>query len=408
MNTPIINDFISDEPKIFSVSEINRLVKKVLTDSFDSVWIKGEISNFTKASSGHWYFTIKDNTSQVRCTMFRGKNNLVNWDIKDGDLVEIHCDIGLYEARGEYQLNVNKIQKSGLGELFEAFQLLKIKLEKEGLFDEKNKKSIPESIKTIGVISSESGAVIKDIISTINRRNKYINIIIYPTQVQGPASIENIISAIQSANIRNEVDVLIIARGGGSIEDLWSFNNERVVRAIASSNIATISAVGHETDFTIADFIADLRAPTPTAAAEMVSRELSLFIENLTSFQQNILQIMQNKFQEIYQQIDQYEKRLLSPQEKIKTQNILINNLSKRIQTSMLRYIESCQNKVESLEQSLILLNPNEILSRGYAIAFNKNNKAITNVEDISLNDKIKIKLHHGLVNTSVTDKTNG
>jgi exodeoxyribonuclease VII large subunit len=408
LNTPIINDFISDEPKIFSVSEINRLVKKVLTDSFDSVWIKGEISNFTKASSGHWYFTIKDNTSQVRCTMFRGKNNLVNWDIKDGDLVEIHCDIGLYEARGEYQLNVNKIQKSGLGELFEAFQLLKIKLEKEGLFDEKNKKSIPESIKTIGVISSESGAVIKDIISTINRRNKYINIIIYPTQVQGPASIENIISAIQSANIRNEVDVLIIARGGGSIEDLWSFNNERVVRAIASSNIATISAVGHETDFTIADFIADLRAPTPTAAAEMVSRELSLFIENLTSFQQNLFQIMQNKFQEIYQQIDQYEKRLLSPQEKIKTQNILINNLSKRIQTSMLRYIESCQNKVESLEQSLILLNPNEILSRGYAIAFNKNNKAITNVEDISLNDKIKIKLHHGLVNTSVTDKING
>jgi len=408
LNTPIINDFISDEPKIFSVSEINRLVKKVLTDSFDSVWIKGEISNFTKASSGHWYFTIKDNTSQVRCTMFRGKNNFVNWDVKDGDLVEIHCDIGLYEARGEYQLNVNKIQKSGLGELFEAFQLLKTKLEKEGLFDEKNKRSIPESIKTIGVISSESGAVIKDIISTINRRNKYINIIIYPTQVQGPASIENIISAIQSANIRNEVDVLIIARGGGSIEDLWSFNDERVVRAIASSNIATISAVGHETDFTIADFIADLRAPTPTAAAEMVSRELSLFFENLTSFQQDLFRIMQNKFQEIYQRIDQYEKRLLSPQEKIKTQNILIDNLSKRIQTSMLRNLESYQNKVESLEQSLILLNPNEILSRGYAIAFNENNKAITNVEDISLNDKIKIKLHHGLVNTSVTDKTNG
>ena len=408
MNTPIINDFISDEPKIFSVSEINRLVKKVLTDSFDSLWIKGEISNFTKASSGHWYFTIKDNTSQVRCTMFRGKNNFVNWDVKDGDLVEIHCDIGLYEARGEYQLNVNKIQKSGLGELFEAFQLLKSKLEKEGLFDEKNKRSIPESIKTIGVISSESGAVIKDIISTINRRNKYINIIIYPTQVQGPASIENIISAIQSANIRNEAEVLIIARGGGSIEDLWSFNDERVGRAIASSNIATISAVGHETDFTIADFIADLRAPTPTAAAEMVSSELSIFFENLASFQQDLFQMMQNKFQVICQQIDQYEKRLLSPHEKIKTQNILIDNLSKRIQTSMLRYLESYQNKVESLEQSLILLNPNEILSRGYAIAFNKNNKAITNVEDISLNDKIKIKLHHGLVNTSVTDKTNG
>lgn len=407
MNTPIINDFISEEPKIFSVSEINRLVKKVLTDTFDAVWIKGEISNFTKASSGHWYFTIKDNNSQVRCTMFRGKNNFVDWDIKDGDLVEIHCDIGLYEARGEYQLNVNKIQKSGLGELFEAFQLLKTKLEKEGLFEEKNKKNIPDNIKVIGVISSESGAVIKDIISTINRRNKYINIIIYPTQVQGPASLDLIVNAIEIANTRNEVDILVVARGGGSIEDLWSFNDERVVRAIASSNIATISAIGHETDFTIADFVADLRAPTPTAAAEIISSELSLFFESLASFQQDLLQIMQNKFYEIYQKIDQYEKRLLSPQEKIKTQNILIENFSKRIQTSMLRNLEMYQNKVESLEQSLILLNPNEILSRGYSIAFNENNKAITDVENVSLDDKIKIKLHHGLLNTSVTNKTN-
>jgi len=407
LNTTIINDFISDEPKIFSVSEINRLVKKVLTDSFDSVWIKGEISNFTKASSGHWYFTIKDKTSQVRCTMFRGKNNFVNWDVKDGDLVEIQCDIGLYEARGEYQLNVNKIQKSGLGELFEAFQLLKTKLEKEGLFEEKNKKSIPDNIKAIGVISSPSGAVIKDVISTINRRNKYINIIIYPTQVQGSASLDNIINAIKIANTRNEIDVLVVARGGGSIEDLWSFNDEGVARAIASSNIPTIAAIGHETDFTIADFVADLRAPTPTAAAEIISSELSLFFENLASFQQDLMQIMQNKFYEIYQKIDQFEKRLLSPQEKIKTQIILIENLSKRIQTSMLRNLEMYQNKVESLEQSLILLNPNQILSRGYSIAFNESNKAITNVESVSLNDKIKIKLHHGLINTSVTNKIN-
>ncbi len=275
------------------------------------------------------------------------------------------------------------------------------------MFEEKNKKSIPHNIKAIGVVSSESGAVIKDIISTINRRNKYINIIIYPTQVQGPASLDNIINAIEIANTRNEVDVLVVARGGGSIEDLWSFNDERVVRAIASSNIATISAIGHETDFTIADFVADLRAPTPTAAAEIISSELSLFFENLASFQQDLFQIMQNKFYEIYQKIDQYEKRLLSPQEKIKTQNILIENFSKRIQTSMLRYLEINQNKVESLEQSLILLNPNEILSRGYSIAFNENNKAITNVESVSLNDKIKIKLHHGLINTSVTNKIN-
>ena len=275
------------------------------------------------------------------------------------------------------------------------------------MFDKKNKKRIPEHIKTIGVISSESGAVVKDIISTINRRNKYINIIIYPSQVQGLASLDNIIDAIKIANTRNEVDVLIIARGGGSIEDLWSFNDEKVVKTIAASSIPTISAIGHETDFTIADFVADLRAPTPTAAAEMVSNELSILFDKLNSFQQDIFDSIQNKLYEIYQKIDQYEKRLLTPQEKIKTQKILIDNLSKRIQISMLSYLKVYQNKVESLEQSLILLNPKEILSRGYSIAFNENNKAITNTDDISLDDKIKIKLHHGLLNASVTNKIN-
>ena len=407
MNTPIINDFISDELKIFSVSEINRLVKKTLADTFDSLWIKGEVSNFTKASSGHWYFTLKDKTSQVRCTMFRGKNNFVNWEMNDGDLVEVHCDVGLYEARGEYQLNVNKIQKSGLGKLFEAYQLLKNKLEKEGLFDEINKKNIPKNVKTVGVITSESGAVIQDIISTMNRRNKYIKIIVYPTQVQGLASINNIISAIKTANIRNEVDVLIVSRGGGSIEDLWAFNDEKVVRSIAASNIATISAIGHETDFTLADFVADLRAPTPTAAAEMVSNELSILLEKISSIQIDISNLMQNKLYEIYQKLDQYEKRLLSPHEKIKTHIMLVHNFYKRIQFSMLRCLESYQNKVESLEQSLILLDPNKILSRGYAIAFDEKNKSITNSDNTFVNDKIKIKLHHGLLHASVIDKIN-
>ena len=200
--------------------------------------------------------------------------------------------------------------------------------------------------------------------------------------------------------------ILIIARGGGSIEDLWSFN-EKVVKTIAASSIPTISAIGHETDFTIADFVADLRAPTPTAAAEMVSNELSILFDKLNTFQQDIFDSIQNKLYEIYQKIDQYEKRLLTPQEKIKTQKILIDNLSKRIQISMLSYLKVYQNKVESLEQSLILLNPKEILSRGYSIAFNENNKAITNTDDISLDDKIKIKLHHGLLNASVTNKIN-
>ena len=408
MNTPIINDFISDELKIFSVSEINRLVKRVLTDTFDSCWIKGEISNFTQASSGHWYFTLKDNGSQVRCTMFRGKNKFVDWEINDGDLVEVHCDVSLYEARGEYQLNVNKIQKSGLGKLFETYQLLKIKLEKEGLFEEGNKKTIPKNIKKVGVITSQSGAVVQDIISTMRRRNKCIKIIIYPTQVQGQASIGNIINAVEIANIRNEVDVIIIARGGGSIEDLWAFNDENVVRSIATSSIATISAIGHETDFTLTDFVADLRAPTPTAAAEIVSDELSLFLEKLRSLKSDSFNIIQHKLYEIYQKIDHYEKRLLSPKEKIKAQNMLVHNFSKRIQSSMQSQLNIYQNKVESLEQGLILLNPNNILSRGYAIAFNEKNIPITNAKKTAVNDKIKIKLHRGLLKTTVTKKVDG
>ena len=242
----------------------------------------------------------------------------------------------------------------------------------------------------------------------MRRRNKCIEIIIYPTQVQGQASIENIINAVEIANIRNEVDVIIIARGGGSIEDLWAFNDENVVRSIATSSIATISAIGHETDFTLTDFVADLRAPTPTAAAEIVSDELSLFLEKLRSLKSDSFNIIQHKLYEIYQKIDHYEKRLLSPKEKIKAQNMLVHNFSKRIQSSMQSQLNIIQNKVESLEQGLILLNPNNILSRGYAIAFNEKNIPITNAKKTAVDDKIKIKLHRGLLQTTVTKKVDG
>ena len=265
-----------------------------------------------------------------------------------------------------------------------------------------------KNIKKVGVITSQSGAVVQDIISTMRRRNKCIEIIIYPTQVQGQASIENIINAVEIANIRNEVDVIIIARGGGSIEDLWAFNDENVVRSIATSSIATISAIGHETDFTLTDFVADLRAPTPTAAAEIVSDELSLFLEKLRSLKSDSFNIIQHKLYEIYQKIDHYEKRLLSPKEKIKAQNMLVHNFSKRIQSSMQSQLNIIQNKVESLEQGLILLNPNNILSRGYAIAFNEKNIPITNAKKTAVDDKIKIKLHRGLLQTTVTKKVDG
>ena len=267
--------------KVFSVSELNRLVKDVLHSNFSLIWIKGEISGFSSYSSGHWYFKLKDKEAQVDCVMFAGKNHRVKWQPQNGDLVEVQCQVSIYEANGKYQLIIESLQKAGLGELFEKYLQLKNKLQQDGLFDDASKKNIPRIPKSIGVVTSPDGAVLKDIITTLLRRNKTVSIVIYPTLVQGENAPEGISNAINIANIRKEVDTLIICRGGGSIEDLWSFNGEIVANAIFKSELPIISAVGHETDFTIADFVADERAPTPTAAAEIVSEGLQEIKETI-------------------------------------------------------------------------------------------------------------------------------
>lgn len=404
MNTPIINDFNSYETKIFSVSEINKLVKDILQHNFPIILIKGEVSNFIEASSGHWYFSLKDSNAQVRCTMFKGKNSRVKWKPQNGDSIEAECKIGLYEARGEYQLNIESLKKSGLGGLFEEFNLLKEKLTAEGLFNEDNKKTMPSFVKSIGVISSPDGAVISDVISTLKRRNKLLNIIIYPTSVQGSGSVDGIINALNTANVRNEVDLVILARGGGSIEDLWSFNDENVARCISQSTLPTISAIGHETDVTISDFVADLRAPTPTAAAEIVSINLYDFIEKLEYLNLKLLTIIQSKIDYIYQKIDYLEKCLTSPSEKIIAQNILIKNFLDRMTVSMKSSLNNYQNKINLVEKNISLLNPSEILSRGYSIIFDKNKKIVNDASQMLANDKIEVKLHKGRLKANIMD----
>ena len=269
MNNSNINKDNEVNEKVFSVSELNRLVKDVLHSNFSLIWIKGEISGFSSYSSGHWYFKLKDKEAQVDCVMFAGKNHKVKWQPQNGDQVEVQCQVSIYEANGKYQLIIDSLQKAGLGELFEKYLQLKNKLKHDGLFDDASKKNIPRIPKSIGVVTSPDGAVLKDIITTLSRRNKTVSIVIYPTLVQGENASEGISNAINIANIRKEVDTLIICRGGGSIEDLWSFNDEIVANAIFKSELPIISAVGHETDFTIADFVADKRAATPTAAAEI-------------------------------------------------------------------------------------------------------------------------------------------
>lgn len=404
MNTPIINDFNSYETKIFSVSEINKLVKDILQHNFPIILIKGEVSNFIEASSGHWYFSLKDSNAQVRCTMFKGKNSRVKWKPKNGDSIEAECKIGLYEARGEYQLNIESLKKSGLGGLFEEFNRLKEKLTAEGLFNKDNKKDIPSFVKSVGVITSPDGAVIRDIISTLKRRNELLNIIIYPTSVQGVGSVEGIINALNIANERNEVDVVILARGGGSIEDLWSFNDENVARSISLSTLPIISAVGHETDVTISDFVADLRAPTPSSAAEIVSINLSDILEKLEYLNLKLLTIIQSKIDYIYQKVDYLEKRLMSPSEKIIAQNILIKNFLDRMTISMKSSLNNYQNKINLVKKNISLLNPNEILSRGYSIIFDKNQNIVNDASQILVNDKIEVKLHKGRLRAKIME----
>ena len=399
----MINDFNSAEIKIFSITEINKLVKELLQDNFPSIWVKGELSNFIEASSGHWYFTLKDNGAQARCTMFKGKNSQVKWIPKNGDLIEAQCKIGLYEQRGDYQLNISSLQQAGLGRLFEEFNKLKQKLDSEGLFNQEQKKSLPVYPNCIGVVTSPDAAVLRDVITTLKRRNKSLRIIIYPTPVQGKTAPQGIIDALRLANQRDEVDVLILCRGGGSIEDLWSFNDESVVREIYSSTLPIISAVGHQTDITISDFVADLRAPTPTAAAEIISNSYEELLGNLEYFKTNLSNIIQNKIEQLNQRIDFLEKGLVSPIQKIASQNDLIQALTNRIQITMRLRLEKYQEQIKSYKQNLSHLNPNEILSRGYSIILNQNKKIINNTSAVSVSDKIKIKFHKGDAEANIT-----
>jgi len=399
----MINDFNSAEIKIFSITEINKLVKELLRDNFPTIWVKGEISNFIEASSGHWYFSLKDNNAQVRCTMFKGKNNNVKWNPKNGDLIEAQCDIGLYEQRGDYQLNISSLQQAGLGKLFEEFNQLKQKLDQEGLFDEKQKKALPSYPNSIGVITSSDASVLRDVITTLKRRNKSLKIIIYPTPVQGKESPEGIIDAIKIANQRSEVDILILCRGGGSIEDLWSFNNELVAREIFSSKLPIISAIGHQTDITISDFVADLRAATPTAAAEIISLSHEELLGNLEYFKSNLINIIQNKIEQLNQKIDFLEKALISPTQKIAKQYDSILAFKSRMQVTMNSQLEKYKEQIRSYKQNLDHLNPNEILSRGYSIILNRKKKIINNASAMNVNDKIKIKFYEGNAEANIT-----
>lgn len=404
INSTSINSSKPNEAKVFSVKEINRLVRELLEQSFPSFWISGEISNFISASSGHWYFSLKDDEAQVRCTMFKNKNMAADWVPKNGEKIEAKCFIGLYEARGEYQLNIELIRHAGAGLLSEAFNQLKEKLLKEGLFEPSRKKPIPQFPKSIGVITSPTGAAIEDILITLKRRSPHIPVFIYPTLVQGKEAPSAIVKALEIANTRMECDVLILARGGGSIEDLWAFNEEIVARAIVASKITTITGVGHETDTTIADFVSDLRAPTPTGAAEIVTGHTVELIKTIQVYKNQLNKMMANVIRELMQKIDYLEKRLISPKQQLQRQKEQIHQYLLRINQSMKNAMIQYRLNIDKLKLNLDHLSPHAVLSRGYSIVTNIDGQIVNNVAQLKLNDKIHIQLNHGQADANISD----
>lgn len=393
------------QQKILTVSELNRLAREILEMSFPLFWVSGEISNFTRAASGHWYFSLKDAGAQVRCVMFKGRNSYVDFVPREGDKIEARATVTLYEARGDFQLTVEFIQKAGLGTLFEAFEQLKKALSAEGLFDAATKRPIPAFPKAIGIITSADAAALRDVLTTLKRRNPGVPVIIYPTPVQGKGAAARIADAINTANQGKEVDTLIVCRGGGSLEDLWSFNEEIVARSVYQSQIPVISGVGHETDFTICDFVADLRAATPTAAAELACTDISALQNNLRQIAKSMAQRIDRLIHTHAQRLDYLAKRLVSPTQKIQAAQAHLRQLSLRLAAGGERQLRFHQHRLQSLSERLNLLDPSQVLSRGYAIVKDAQNTVVSDVHQLTHQQRIQITFANGDIEANIHDK---
>ena len=389
--------------KVMTVTELNRLARNVLEQSFPLFWVSGEISNLTRAASGHWYFSLKDAGAQVRCVMFKGRNAYLDWTPKEGDKVEARATITLYEARGDFQLTVEFLQRAGLGALFEAFEKLKAKLQQEGLFDAAFKNLLPALPKRIGIVTSPDAAALRDVLTTLKRRMPGIPVIIYPTPVQGKGAARLIADAIDQASERAECDVLIICRGGGSMEDLWQFNEEIVARAIVACAIPTISGVGHETDFTICDFVADVRAATPTAAAELVTPSRDGLLNALTQLRQLLTRNMQYLLSQRAQALDYLARGLVSPMQQIAQQKSQLSQMRYILESNFERQLQTKQHNLLRLSQNLHHLNPKAVLTRGYAFAQNQSGHIITDSQQVKKGEEVKLTFNVGTADATIT-----
>lgn len=436
---------------ILQVSELTKKVRFILESELNTVWLTGEISNFVAASSGHWYLSLKDSKSQVRCAMFKGSNRRVKVKAGNGQQVLVRAKISLYEPRGDFQLIIEHMEDAGEGLLRQQYEQLKNKLNALGVFSQAHKKPIPKHIQTVGIVTSPTGAAVKDILTVLKRRNPFIKAIIYPALVQGEYASNDICHAIAQANIRQECDLLIVGRGGGSLEDLWSFNEECVVKAIYDSTLPVISAIGHEIDTTLSDYVADLRAATPSAAAELVSTDTKELLDKVLLLRQRLSRAITHKTTQLTQSHQHIQHRLaqVHPEQQLLSQQQKSDELSLRLNRAMQgllnnkaqqprqlqqrlsqlspeksielqyaqvkqnrhRLIYAMQNKLALKSESFVhlieqlhLVSPLATIARGYSITRNANNELINSVEQVNVDDEINVQVTNGSIKAVVIE----
>jgi len=341
-------------------------VRILLENQFEALWVGGELSGVKKAPSGHWYFCLKDSSAEIQCVMYRSRAQFLDFKPDNGQQVEVRGRVTLYEPRGAFQLTIDEVRRAGLGALYEAFEKLKAKLEAEGLFDAARKKDLPAFPRAIGIVTSPAAAALRDVLTTLARRSPMVPVVIYPAQVQGETAAAQIARAIRQANARDDVDVLIVCRGGGSLEDLWAFNEEVVARAIADSRLPVVSGVGHETDFSICDFVADMRAPTPTAAAVLASPDRDALRDALAALRRRAARDMMRIVERAGQRLDGAARRLLTPAERLarNRERVALAARSLRRAASLREH----RQRVDALRTALGHLDPTQVLARGYSI----------------------------------------
>ena len=437
--------------QVFTVSELNRTVRQLLESTLPLLWVEGEISNFARPNSGHWYLTLKDQQAQVRCAMFKNSNARVSFKPANGISVLVRCRVGLYEGRGDYQLIIEHMEEAGFGALQRQFDQLKAKLANESLFDQAHKQPMPTSVNHIGVVTSPIGAAFKDILAVLNRRFPSIKVTLFPTAVQGDQAAGQIVEAIDNANQDGRCDALIVGRGGGSLEDLWPFNEEVVARAVFHSKIPIISAVGHEIDFTITDFVADLRAPTPSAAAELISPNGDEMAAQLGGLQTLLSDAMSRRLQRLEQKTNDLRNRLQHPGRKLQEQTQHLDHLDIRLKRSMQAMVQlyrhrmtlsrdrllrqhprdalvqkkqhmnnavirlskavgqQLRQKMNHTEQTLHLLDavsPLKILGRGFSVLRNDNNQVVKSTASVRPGENLRARLSDGELHVEVTKTT--